>query len=90
MGDRAQNPSMTTTKQCETAEVTITTDDRDSHVSFTVPAYTRPRPEFRDIVLDIFDSYMAAGDSTYSPVSVADFAMYLLAYAADEPRTITQ
>ncbi len=65
---------------CEIAEITINVGDDQTH--FDVPAFTRTKPEIERIVRERVDMYFMSGGGK----SIADFAMYLLAEATNEPR----
>jgi hypothetical protein len=67
--------------ECQIAEVVIQVEG--DVTIFEVPAFTRPESELRDVVFHRLNQYIQNGGGA---ISVADFAMYLLAFARTEPR----
>lgn len=55
-------------------------------VELDVPAFTRPLRDFTAATMDAFDTYTTMTRESGSGMSLADFAMYLLSKASQEPR----
>ena len=68
---------------CEVANVRIT-DEHGGVANFIVPAYTRDSTDLSNVVCDYLNEYIDCSDG--GPISVADFAFFLLTKAHSEPR----
>lgn len=70
---------------CEVAIVNIVRLP-DVDVTLRVPAFTRTEGDFRTLVGGILDAYVNGSEQAGEPLSVSDFAFYLLTRAQLEPR----
>lgn len=75
---------MTRPRACQIAHIAITVDGDNTHLA--VPAYTRTWDSFDDTIEHHRRQYSIGALGTHTQPSTADFAMYLLAQAAQEPR----
>ena len=76
--------------QCATLDITGTTLHRGIAVdviSVTIPAYTRTLFSFVAIEQAHRREYMVQSHKAGAPYSIADYALWLLRQAADEPFT---
>lgn len=68
----------------ETVTVDITSDE--GVVALTIPAYTVPTEALRQRVIAITDGYLQLSRIARQPVSLGDFALHVLAHAANDPK----
>lgn len=54
-------------------------------VDLTVPAYIRKEDSFKRMVFGVMAGYIMASEEYGSGLSIADFALQLLAFASTEP-----
>ncbi len=73
--------------ECEVATVTIEMGGETAQLK--VPAFTRPWPELTELVNQYLSIYTTASTMDGSEGSLADFAMYLLTQASNDPRNQT-
>lgn len=70
---------------CKTVNVTVGSDMMGER-TLTIPAYTRETSEWLRAVADAVANYMGRSHLEDEPLSVGDFALYLLTVASMEPK----
>lgn len=70
---------------CETMLVDLCAED-GSVTSHVLPAFTVPPSTLRSRILEIMDEYISRSEATKNEVSLADFALYLISHAENDPR----
>lgn len=75
--------------KCSTVKIDIT-DIRGNIRSFVIPAYTVPELDFCHRIEKLLDAYVAASKTNGDPVSLGDFALFIIAMAATDPKEMTE
>jgi hypothetical protein len=70
---------------CELATITVEVDGNQA-ARIVVPAYTRELTDFLNTIDSIRDNYVRLQEIAGTQPSVADYGMFVLANAANDPR----
>lgn len=81
-GRKRSTPTMT---RCETIRVLITHPD-EGMKQLTVPAYTVAPIELAGKITDAVIVYLTRATAENQPMSMGDFACYMLTVASEDPR----
>ncbi len=72
--------------KCQLAHFHITTQQATFQIDFIVPAYTRSSDDLMEKVATTLSEYIDESIHQGEPTSIADFVMYLLTVAMNEPK----
>lgn len=75
---------------CETLSIIVVPTGGVVGTEMVVPAYTRSQDEFSEKLAELTAAYLDGSTENKDSVSIADFALYLLTAASQEPRFMEQ
>lgn len=73
--------------ECELIHVAVTDMD-DNQIRLVIPAYTPGFNVVEKRIHELTSEYLEKSRRTANPVSLGDFALFLLSAASDDPREI--